>query len=564
MAFDPDKISNFDPDKLPDVTPEAPARTWGDVARSTITRSPLAVPFQAAHAAWTDPAGTLQTVDDAVRAAANAPFGMGDRLAGYMNSGGPQTLSGLITGQKPLTYDEAVNAEVKKSEAARERSPSASVVGDVAGSMAIPGFGAEALAARMGGGALARGGAYGLTGAGTGAAQGAGNTYSGNPWDYAQNAGIGGAVGLVTGAAGGAAFGARPSRPPAAATLPEQRATTDAAYNALRANPVRYGAEHYAQRADDLERNFFTNPRERAIPRYSPTSFDAINEMRAPAAAARKAGPGVTADVGPGDIEFTRSLLNTIPQTQEHGRDLIAARIVKRGIDDFIENPPVGAVLPGQANAEAARLAAQQGRLARESHAGAERSQISQNLTRRAESRAGSNNSGLNLESELRKEYRRFTSPSVRSGRTPASNAGFNADEIAAMERFHQGVDTPLRNKIRYLGNIGGGGGGLGALAAGGAGVGATAAYASDDPRWYAAIGAPVAGLALRGVGNRIAQTNIRALDEMIRMRNPTSQRLQMAPRIPGGGSPADAKFARDIIALELAKQRQQGDSNAP
>jgi hypothetical protein len=466
-------------------------------------------------------------------------FGMADRFAGYMGG-------------------EGTDAEVKKSETARERSPGASTVGDVAGSFAIPGLGAEALAARLGGGALARGAAYGGTGAITGAAQGAGNTYTGNPSDYLRNAGIGGGVGLVTGAVGGSAFGQRPSLPPAAATIPEQRATTDMAYTALRANPVRYGAEHLAQRADDLERNFSTNPRERAIPRFSPTSFDAIEEMRAPAAAAATrpsfAGP---ATVGPGDVEFTRSLLNTIPQTKENGRDLIAARIVKRGLDDFIENPPPGAILPGQANADAAKLAAIQGRLARESHAGAERSQISANLTKRAESRADRNNSGLNLEAELRKEYGRFTTPSVRSGRTPASNAGFNPDEIAAMERFHQGVDTPLRNKIRYLANIGGGGGGLGALAAGGVGIGAAGTYASDDPRWYGAVGLPVAGLALRGAGNRIAKQNINALDQMIRMRNPTSQYLQMTqPRIPGGGSATNAKLARDLIALELAKRQ--------
>jgi hypothetical protein len=476
-----------------------------------------------------------------VRAAANAAtFGMADRFAGYMGGAGTDT-------------------EVKRSEEARQRSPSASVVGDVAGAAAIPGFGAEALAARLGGGALARGAAYGGTGAITGAAQGAGNTYTGNPSDYLLNAGIGGGIGAVTGGIGGAALGARPSRPPAAATIPEQRLTTDTAYTALRANPVRYGAEPLAQRADDLERNFYTNPRQRAIPRFSPTSFEALDEMRAPAIAARRAGGGAVADVGPGDLEFTRSLLNIIPQTKEHGRDLIAAKIVKRGLDDFIENPPVGAVLPGAANAAAAKLAAVQGRLARESHAGAERSQISQNLTRRAESRAGSNYSGLNTEAELRKEYRAFTTPDIRSGRSKAKNAGFNADEIAAMERFHQGVDTSLRNKIRYLGNLGGGGGGLGTLAAGGLGVGASAAYATDDPRWFAAIGAPAAGFGLRTVGNRIAMKNIRALDEMIRMRNPTSQMLQATqPRIPGGGSAINAKAARDLIALELIKRQAQ------
>jgi hypothetical protein len=129
------------------------------------------------------------------------------------------------------------------------------------------------------------------------------------------------------------------------------------------------------------------------------------------------------------------------------------------------------------------------------------------------------------------------------------------------MERFHTGVDTPLRNKIRYLANLGGGGGGLGALATGAAG-GAGAAYATDDPRWLAAIGAPVAGLGLRMAGNRIATNNIRALDEMIRMRNPTSQLLQRTqPRIPGGGNATDAKMARDLIALELAKQRMNSDA---
>ena len=150
----------------------------------------------------------LETADDAVRAAANAvTFGGADRLAGYMNSGGPQTLSGLITGQKPLTYDQAVNAEVARSDAARKRSPIASLGGDIAGSVALPGFGAEALAARFGRGALGRFGAYGTTGAGVGALQGAGNTYSGDVPDYVKNALIGGGIGLGTGGVLGSALG---------------------------------------------------------------------------------------------------------------------------------------------------------------------------------------------------------------------------------------------------------------------------------------------------------------------------------------------------------------------
>lgn len=552
MAFDPQKFiaDNPDPDEAAPPAPQVPIVDRAIAAgQYALNNSIPGLVVRAGKSIWNDPAGSLQTTDDAVRAAANTvTFGGADRLAGYMSSGGPQTMSGLITGQKPLTYDEAVNAEVKKSEEARTRSPTASTVGDVAGSFAIPGLGAETLAARAGGGALARALAYGGTGAVTGAAQGAGNTYTGNLSDYLWNAGKGGGMGLVTGATGGAVFGQRPSMPPAAATIPEQRATTDLAYTALRANPTRYDPAHFAQRANNLEQNFYTNPNFVTEREFSPASFRTLDRMREP-----QPSTAATGGLTPGQIDLSRQLL----KNADTRTDKTAAGYVRRGIDDFVENPPVGAVLPGAGNAQSARDAAAQALLARQSHAGAERSQISENLRRKAEAEANSRNSGLNVEAKLRSAYADFTKPNVKTNRSRAQNAGFNADEIGAMEQFHSGVDTPLRNTIRYLGNLGGGGGGLGALAVGGVGVGASAAYASDDPRWYAAVGAPLAGLALRGVGNRIAQNNISALDQMIRMRNPTSQYLQMTqPRIPGGGSATNAKATRDLIAIELAKRQ--------
>jgi hypothetical protein len=563
MAFDPDKFigdsGGFDPDKFIANTPEpapppAEGPTWRGVLKNVAMSTPPALALRVAHSAWTDPAGTLQTADDAVRAAANAAtFGGADRFAGYMNSGGPQTFKGMITGQGPPTYSEAVDAEVKKSEEARARSPTASAVGDLAGAAAVPGFGAEALAARWGGNALARAGAYGLTGAATGAAQGAGNTYSEKPSDYLWNAGIGGGVGLVTGAGGGAVFGARPSRAPAAATIPEQRATSDMAYGALRANPTRYDPAHFAQRANDLEQNFYTNPNFITERQFSPASFRTLDRMREP-----QPSTAATGGITPGQIDLSRQLLNNASDKT----DIRAARYVRRGIDDFVENPPVGAVLPGAGNAQSARDAAAQALLARQSHAGAERSQVSENLRRKAEAEAGSRNSGLNVEAKLRSAYADFTKPNVKTGRSRAQNAGFNADEIGGMERFHSGADTPLRNTIRYLGNLGGGGGGLGTLAAAGLGIGGSAAYASDDPRWFGALALPAVGLGGRVLGNRIARQNINALDEMIRSRNPTSQYIQRTqPRIPGGGSAADAKMARDLIALELAKQRMSSDA---
>src|SRR6185436_465270 len=137
--------------------------------------------------------GWLDTANDFGRAVSNAAtFGMANRLKGYISGTG-------------------TDEQARLSEEARQRSPYASVVGDVYGSFAIPSLGAGGLAARMGGGALARAGAYGATGAVTGAAAGAGNTYTGNPADYLTNAGIGAAISAPLGAVGGAAFGRGPA-----------------------------------------------------------------------------------------------------------------------------------------------------------------------------------------------------------------------------------------------------------------------------------------------------------------------------------------------------------------
>ena len=167
----------------------------------------------------------LQTTDDAVRAAANAvTFGGADRLAGAMG--------GLTSGKG---YGAGVDEEVALSEAARKRSPYASIAGDVTGAVALPGFGAARLAARYGGGALARALAYGGTGAATGAAQGAGTTYTGNPEDYLKNAVLGGAIGAPLGAAGGAIFGRRPAV--SAARTPQRGRTGCRHRRSLRCSP---------------------------------------------------------------------------------------------------------------------------------------------------------------------------------------------------------------------------------------------------------------------------------------------------------------------------------------
>lgn len=494
----------------------------------------------ASGGSWWDTAKSAgRTVDDAVRAAANAvTFGMADRFAGYMGGQG-------------------TDAEVAKSTAARERSPYASLGGDVAGSVALPGFGAERLATRMGGGALARALGYGATGVATGAAQGAGGTYTGNLPDYIKNAAIGGALGGVLGSAGGAAFGARPLVSRAETpTLPELRTFKTGAYDTLNANPTPYDASHLARRADALENRFHTV--DRYYDRDSPTTFRALDEMRAPYESVVRSGdPAAIATVDPAGIDFIRKGINRIPPSAERAVDRESGRIVKRSLDDFLENPPPGAVLPGYEGA--ARDAARQALLARESNAGYKRAVLSDAMRRNAENSAASNYSGLNLENNLRQEYRNLLAVDKKTGISGAQRAGYSPGEITRFQQFVNGQDTPGRNLLRWGAKTAGGGSGLGFLAAAGLGGGATGAYASDDPRWAGMAALPLAGLALRSAGNRIALNNVNNIDRLVRQNNPLfAQRAAEAGMRPGPGSyPATASGSRNAVALELMKQLQ-------
>jgi hypothetical protein len=486
--------------------PPAPPRTWWDTAK-----------------------GVAQTADDAVRAAANAvTFGMADRLAGAM--------PGTSTAE-----------QVRLSEEARKRSPYASIGGDVAGAVALPGIGGRQLAARYGGGLLARGAGYGAEGAVLGAAQGAGNTYTGNLEDYVANAKTGGLMGGILGAGIGAAFGPRGGYR-STAKVPETAelyAEKTANYRDLANSPALYEPSALARAATPTEDVLRA---QRFHPNDSPRSFQAINEMRAPPTTEHL---GLGAPVSPGDIEFIRKGLNQInPVTGQ--TDLASAKYVKRALDNFVLNPPPGAVLPG--TEAAAREATALAERARANYGGYKRAQAWDDLIANAETTTGATHSGLNLQNELRKGVRSMVRQ--KEGLSPASKAGYTPAEIAALTNFAQG--SAGTNMLRGASNILGGGGGLATMLSAGLGLGggtAAGQYFKDDPVWggVAGLALPATGLALRKIGNARAARETADLGSMIRQRTPLYQeRAANAPMVPPGGS--GAARARDALTLELLR----------
>jgi hypothetical protein len=509
--------------------------------------------------------GWLDTANDFGRAVTNAAtFGMGNRAKAYIESWKqPKTLSSLVTGA-PGTYEEHLADQVQKSEQARERSPYASIAGDVYGSFAIPALGAETLAARTGAALLpalpraapviGRAVGYGVTGGVTGAAQGAGNTYSGNLPDYVQNAAIGGALGTALGGAGGALFGARPRV--SAAQVPTQAelyAAKNVGYNALGNSGARYEASALHDVANDVEQRLLAD---RYHWRDSPGTWRGIEEARG-GGAPGQLNTGPNAIIDPGNIDFIVKGLNKIPKNERTLTDRESASIVKRALNDFVENPPAGAVLPG--TEREAAIASTYARNARGDYGAYKRTQALNELISNAQNTAGATHSGLGLQAELRKGIRTFAKE--KGGESPASKAGFIPEETDALRGYARG--TNLTNMMRYGSNALGGGGGIGApiaAAAYGTGGGIAGQYFKDEPGTAGAVGllAPVLGTGLRLIGNRRANNEIQAMRDLIAQRSPLYNfRTSQSGTVPGGGAPTVAKTARDAIALELMKQTQ-------
>jgi len=487
--------------------------------------------------------GTVgQTIVDAGTAAGHAAtFGLDVRR---------DALSGWLAGDYP-SYSAGVEAEQAKLEKQRERSPYASIAGDVGGAALIPGMGGAGLAARLGTGlgrwgqAGARAAGYGLEGAATGAAQGAGTTYSGKPVDYITNAATGGAVGGVLGAGMGSIFGPRGGMQSTAKvpTTAEQYADKTARYTALENSPALYEPNALARAATPTEDVLRA---QRYHQNDSPRTFRAVDEMRAPPTTEHL---GIGAPVSPGDIEYIRKGLK---RTEQGIVDRDASGYVKRALDNFVLNPPPGAVIPGteRAAAEASALA----QSARDAHGAFRRGQLFDSLIENATTSAAGAASGLNLQNRLRQAAGGALRMNDK-GQSALSKAHYSPEEIARVTEFAR---VPRGDAtLRYVDRIMGGGGGLGLTAAAVAGGAGGGAY-FEDPKWAGTVAIPAAGFALRTLGNRRALRNMNELRDMVHQRSPLYQeRVATAPMVPppGGGIPATL---RDAMAIEVL--RQQGD----
>lgn len=212
-------------------------------------------------------------------------------------------------------------------------------------------------------------------------------------------------------------------------------------------------------------------------------------------------------------LHSARKTFGKIAQNFNDPTDQAAATQAIRGMDEFIGADNPSAVVAGTASDAASALQAGNGNFAAGSR--------SDNLTgieRAADLRAAAANSGANTGNAIRQRV-------VSALLKPKEISGYSPSEVASLEKIATG--TPVQNATRYVGNLLGGGGGLGQMltAAVGAGAGGAAGGSAG-----AAVGAALplgVGAVSKAISNALTKRALRAADESVRGRSPLYEKMK-------------------------------------
>jgi hypothetical protein len=316
-------------------------------------------------------------------------------------------------------------------------------------------------------------------------------------------------------------------RPPAP-TGAELKAASDAGFETARGMGVDYHGEAVARIVQELQARLM---KEGISPSDAARTYPKLDVL---------ASPPQGANSSFSELYSARKAFGRIAQDYNaNAEDRMAATMAIKTIDDFFENPIPSSVLAGPAAAV--------GQIAKEARGNAAAAFRSQDLVANqasAELKSAVANSGRNVDNAIRQRAGYLVDPLH-----PERMSGFSAEEKAAIEAVAKG--TPLRNNLRYVGNLLGGGGGLG-MAMTGMGAGALGGSMGSTATGAAAgLAFPAIGASSKAIANALAKRAMGRADELVRSRSP------LAAAAPGIPAPTAAREAA-LKALILALQERQ------
>jgi hypothetical protein len=292
--------------------------------------------------------------------------------------------------------------------------------------------------------------------------------------------------------------------PPNAPTRKALKEATTAGYKQARALGAEFNPQSVKSWADDTVGKLNA---EGQIAKNYPEVHNLLDELRTV-----PNEPGATSSITLESVDAFYRELGRLAGSPDAPK-ASAAAVVQGSFDDFIRSLDPADVVAGTTTPQ---RAAQILKDARGNAAAGFRSDRVTGLEKTSARRTAAANSGRNADNNIRQ---RLTSL-IESHK---GSRGLSKAEEQAIDDIIFG--RPSKNAARYIGNLLGGGGGLGsALLSGATGVGGATAFGPTG----AALGMipPVIGAAARGTANAMTKKELKALDALIRSRSPIGEAM--------------------------------------
>ena len=212
-----------------------------------------------------------------------------------------------------------------------------------------------------------------------------------------------------------------------------------------------------------------------------------------------------------------------------------------KSLDSFVVGIPQNAVVSGDP--------AKVGQIwndARGNYAAAKRSEQIDAAIEDAELQAGSAHSGQNIDNATRQRIKAIL-------RNPKARRGYSGEELRQMKRVVMG--TYPGDAARFVGNLLGGGGGLGMTATAAMGTGIAGAAARGPIGAMVGAAMPVAGYAFKKLGNALTARQVNDLQTLIRSRSPLADQMRgpiedwSKAAVTLEASPTPRNIARVLVA---------------
>ena len=285
--------------------------------------------------------------------------------------------------------------------------------------------------------------------------------------------------------------------PPSAERL---KAVGSAGFDAAREMGVDYSAPAVAKMATGIRAEL---EKDGILAELAPKTFQILAKLENPPEG------GVAPLVG---LEAARRAFGNAAKDFSNPTEQLAAKRIMERLDEFVTARDPSTVVAGPATAAANVIEE-----ARANYAAGKRSDRITGATEKAEGRAKATGSGANIDNAIRQRIETLL-------QNPKQAAGFTSEERRLLKLVSNGSAT--RNAVRRLGNMLGGGGGLGAVVAGGAG--GIAGGAMGGPAGVLlGVGAPLVGMTARAVANAGTRRAARRVDLATRRRSPLYRQMQ-------------------------------------